>query len=104
MNIFTLILENLLTVIASVVAVAAAFGYFKWSKATHREVERNSVYDFMESVEAGVNPPDDIPSSFSCSTTKTLVKGKEVEECEYEHDDFYVGFRTKNCIVQEIWY
>ena len=81
----------------------AAVGYFRWSRANRRKVARETAYDFMETLEAGVNPPD-VLSKFSYTTTKTFVKGKEIEECEYEHDDFDMGFRTKNSIVQEIWY
>ena len=99
-----LIQENSVTLITGAVTLIAIVGYLRWFQSRKSNIERDRAYEFIEELQAGTNIPEDIPETFVCSTTKTLVKGKEIEDCEYEHEDLYMGFKTKNNVVQEIWY
>lgn len=96
--------ENTVTLITGLVTFVIVFGYLRWDQSRKRSTEYSRANEFVESLQAGANIPDDVPATFACSTTKTFVKGKGIEDCEYEHEDFYMGFRTKNSVVQEIWY
>ena len=96
--------ENLVWIVTGAVTILFALRYVNSSRIKRRDTELDRAYDFVESLQAGARIPDDIPDEFVCWTTRTLVKRKEVEDCEFEHKDFNMGFRTKDDVVQEIWY
>lgn len=96
--------ENSVTLITGFVTFVAIIGYFRWFQSRKLNVERDRAYEFIKSLRAGENLQGGVPETFTYTTSKTFLKGKEVEDCEFEHEYFSMGFRTKNTIVQEIWY